>query len=80
MPMNEKPEGAFKKGKLAFYMKKIIQFFKEAKVELSKVNWPSKKETINYTLVVIGISIGTALFLGGLDYFFEYILKTFILK
>jgi len=61
-------------------MNKIIQFFKEAKVELMKVNWPTKKDTINYTLVVIGISLGTAIFLGGLDFFFEFILKTFIIK
>lgn len=61
-------------------MNKIIQFFKEAKVELMKVNWPTKKQTMNYTVVVIGISLGTAIFLGGLDYFFEFILKTFIIK
>lgn len=60
-------------------MSKAIQFFKEAKAEISKVNWPSKKETINYTLVVIGISIAVALFLGGLDYLFELILRTFVL-
>ena len=61
-------------------MKNIIQFFKEAKAELMKVNWPTKQQTINYTLLVIGISIAVAIFLGGLDYFFGYILKIFILK
>ncbi|MDQ1284341.1 MAG: Protein translocase subunit SecE [Patescibacteria group bacterium] len=45
-----------------------------------KVNWPSREQTINYTLIVIGISIALAVFLGGWDYFFEYLLKTFILK
>jgi preprotein translocase subunit SecE len=61
-------------------MNKIIQFVKEAKAELLKVNWPSRQQTINYTLMVIAISIVVALFLGGLDYFFGYILKTFIVK
>jgi len=59
---------------------KAIQFIKEAKAELLKVNWPTKQQTINYTLTVIGISIAIALFLGGWDYFFESIFKTFILK
>ena len=59
---------------------KIVQFLKEAKVELQKVNWPTKQQTINYTLIVIGISLAVALFLGGLDFIFEFILKTFILK
>ena len=61
-------------------MTKIIQFFKEAKAELAKVNWPTREKTVNYTLIVIGISVAVAIFLGGLDWFFEYLLKTFILK
>ena len=59
---------------------KIIHFLKEAKAELVKVNWPTRQQTINYTLIVIGISLAIAVFLGGLDYFFEYLLKVFILK
>ncbi len=59
---------------------KTTDFFKEAKAELLKVNWPTKQQTINYTLLVIGISIAIAIFLGGLDYFFSYILKTFVIK
>ena len=61
-------------------MNKLTQFLKEAKAELMKVNWPTKQQTINYTLLVIGISIAVAAFLGSLDYFFEFILKTFIIK
>jgi preprotein translocase subunit SecE len=61
-------------------MQKIMQFLKEAKMELLKVNWPTREKTINYTLAVIGVSMAVAIFLGGLDYFFEYLLKTFILK
>lgn len=56
-------------------MDKIVSFLKEAKSELERVNWPSKQQTINYTLIVIGISIATAAFLGGLDWIFEGILK-----
>jgi preprotein translocase subunit SecE len=59
---------------------KATQFLKEAREELQKVNWPTKQKTINYTLAVIGVSVIVAIFLGTLDYFFEYILKTFILK
>jgi preprotein translocase subunit SecE len=59
---------------------KIANFFLEAKAELQKVNWPSRKQTINYTLAVIGISLSVAIFLGGLDYLFSHILKTYILK
>jgi len=60
-------------------MKKLINFIKEAKAELLKVNWPTKKQTINYTLIILGISLAVAIFLGGLDYLFSEILKKYII-
>jgi len=61
-------------------MNKIIQFIKEARAELMKVNWPTRKQTMNYTLIVIGVSAAVAIFLGGLDYVFGQILKAYIIK
>ena len=54
---------------------KIVQFLREAKLELSKVIWPTKQQTINYTLTVIGISLAVSFFLGGLDFIFEFLLN-----
>jgi preprotein translocase subunit SecE len=59
---------------------KITQFLKEAKVELYKVNWPSKNQLTNYTLMVIGVSVAVAVFLGALDYLFGFVIKEFIIK
>ena len=61
-------------------VKKIQVFLVEAKAELMKVNWPSRKQTMNYTLLVIGLSAVVALFLGGLDYGFSFLMKTYIVK
>lgn len=61
-------------------MKQIIQFVREAKAELMKVNWPTKKQTMNYTILVIVVSALVAAFLGGLDYVFSLILKKFIVR
>lgn len=61
-------------------MNKAIKFFQEAKAELLKVNWPTKKQTMNYTGLVVAVSIAVALFLGGLDYVFSNILQTYIIK
>jgi len=47
---------------------KIVNFLKEAKVELSKVVWPRRSEIIRHTWVVIGVSLAVALFLGVIDY------------
>ncbi len=52
-------------------MNKLTNYFKESVVEMKKVTWPTKKEAYNYTLLVIGISLGVAIFLGALDYIFQ---------
>jgi preprotein translocase subunit SecE len=53
----------------------IFNFLVEVKTELSKVVWPTKKETIRYTFTVIIFSIVVALLLGladlGILTFFE---------
>jgi len=59
-------------------MNKIIEYLKASIEEMKKVAWPTKKETYNYTLLVIFISIGVALFLGLLDLVFAEGLKYLI--
>lgn len=61
------------------FLDKIKTFLKEVKVELKKVNWPTKKQTIKYTLIVIGVSFAVAIFLGGLDFLFTWLIATFLL-
>ena len=50
---------------------KLTNYLKEAMIELKKVVWPTRKQTINYSIVVIAMSIGVAIFFGILDYFFR---------
>ncbi len=65
--------------KISNFPKKIVSFLKEVKLEMKKVNWPTRKETIKYTLIIIAVSIAVAAFLGGLDYIFTTMLNKFIL-
>jgi len=58
---------------------KVITFLKEVRLEMKKVNWPTKEETIKYTLIVIGISVVVAIFLGGFDILFTTLLENFVL-
>ncbi len=55
--------------------KKIITFLKEAKLELKKVNWPTREESLRYTMIVIVVSVFVAAFLGGLDVVFNRLLE-----
>lgn len=51
-------------------MKKLIEFLKEARLELKKVSWPTRKEIISATTLVIVLSVAAGLFLGLLDVIF----------
>lgn len=58
---------------------KIKLFIQESRQELKRVNWPRREETVRYTMFVIALSIGFALFLGLLDFMFVRILEKVIL-
>lgn len=60
-------------------LNKLITFLKEARIELKKVTWPTREETIRHTITVIVISIAVAMFLGMLDFIFQFALNTFVL-
>lgn len=57
---------------------KLINFFKEVRTEMKKVNWPTRQETFKYSMIVIGTSFAVAAFLGGLDFLFSIIINKFI--
>ena len=61
-------------------MEKIINFLKDIKLEMSRVNWPTRQQTTKYTLIVIGMSIFLAIFLGTLDFIFGQIINIFVFK
>lgn len=61
-------------------MQKILDYIKSSISEMKKVTWPSKKETVDYTVLVIGVSLAVAAFLGGLDFIFQKGLEIFFLS
>jgi len=59
-------------------LRRIKVFFQESKQELKKVNWPTRQETIRYTLFVISISLVVAIFLGFFDFIFLRLLSLIV--
>lgn len=51
------------------------QFMNEVMVELSRVSWPTTKETSSATFIVIVMVLISGLFLGLLDYVWTSLLK-----
>lgn len=54
------------------------QFMNEVVAELTKVTWPTQKETASATLVVIVMVVVSGVILGMLDYFWVSVLKWFL--
>ncbi len=48
-------------------IKELVQFFEESKVEIKKVVWPTRKETITTCVAVLVVSVVIAIYLGIVD-------------
>lgn len=60
-------------------MPNVITFLSEVREELAKVAWPSREQTVRYTVLVVSVAVAVGLFLGGLDYLLT-LLTSFLLK
>ena len=60
-------------------MPSLLEYIKAVRGEITHVSWPTRSQAIGYTLLVIGISLGIALILGGFDFVFTTGIKELIL-
>lgn len=56
----------------------VNQYFKDTVSEMKHVSWPTKKQAILFTILVIAISVVISAYLGALDAFFVKLLNLFI--
>jgi len=61
-------------------MNRLLAYFRDVRGELAKVSWPTRRQTIEYTLIVLGISFAIAIFLGALDFGLGELVNRFILR
>ena len=59
-------------------MSKINEYINETKIELKQVSWPSRHQTMLFTVLVVVVSIATAYFLGFFDSVFTKMLEKII--
>ncbi len=59
-------------------MSKLNNYLKETKTEFKHVNWPTKSQTILYTMIVVVISVIVAYVLGLFDFAFARLLEKLI--
>ena len=63
------------KEKVKVVIENITQFIKDAKVELKKVTWPTPKQTMASTAVVIIIVFIVSIYLGIVDFALAKLVK-----
>ena len=51
---------------------KVVKFFKEVKSEMKKVAWPSRKQVVKNTLIVMAVVVLIGLFIWVLDLLFQF--------
>ena len=56
----------------------MFRFVNEVRTEMTKVTWPTRNDTIRLTIIVVAISIGVGIYLGGLDALFTQMLKLLV--
>ncbi len=56
----------------------FINYIKDVRAELRHVSWPSRKQTIIYTTLVILISLFVSFYIGVFDYVFTNIINKLI--
>lgn len=54
--------------KIRVFIEKVRHFLKEVRVELKKVTWPTPKQTLASTLVVIVVVVIVSTLLGMVDF------------
>ena len=58
-------------------LEKLRNFLREVRVEMEKVTWPGRKEVQAATLVIIGLVLLLAVFIGAVDFVVSRVLGLF---
>jgi preprotein translocase subunit SecE len=59
-------------------MKNPLKFIQDVKQEAFKVSWPTKKETMQGTIMVVAMAIVASLFFLLLDQIFRFLLEAIL--
>ncbi len=56
----------------------LLHYIRESKEELEKVTWPSRKDTMRYTILIVSMTIVLGLFFAGFDWLLNQGLESLI--
>jgi preprotein translocase subunit SecE len=56
----------------------VVRYLRDTRLELTKVSWPTRREALNLTIIVLAVTTGMAIFLGSLDFVFTKLFELII--
>lgn len=59
-------------------MSRFIDYLKDTKAEVTHVSWPTQRQAMVFTVLVVAFSVVVAMLLGFADFIFAEVLKWFI--
>lgn len=60
-------------------MNRLINYIKDTRAEMRHVTWPTRRQVVIYTIIVVMVSLATAALLGFFDFLFTRALEFFVL-
>ncbi len=60
-------------------MSRLVNYIKNTRAELKHVSWPTRRQAMTFTILVICISVLTALYLGLFDFLLTTLLERFFI-
>jgi preprotein translocase subunit SecE len=54
---------------------RLLRYFDDVKAEVRKVVWPSRRQTLNLTAIVLGVTAAMSVFLGAIDWIFAQVVR-----
>ena len=61
------------------FVQRIVRYLREVRTEMTRVDWPSRKELIGSTLVVVVVLVALSLYLGAWDYLFTFTIRRWLI-
>jgi len=59
---------------------RVVRYFKEVRAEIGKVVWPSRRDTINLTAIVLGVTAAMSIILGVIDWLFAKLFALILVR
>ncbi|MGQ9699569.1 MAG: preprotein translocase subunit SecE [Candidatus Bipolaricaulaceae bacterium] len=59
---------------------KVRDYFGSVRAEVSRVSWPSRKEVITFTVLVILLTVALGIYLGLVDLVLQHLVRLLVTK